>query len=486
MPISDRHGLKSRIDTNIFRTVEQTITDLEMFQSGDNVLTAVSGGPDSVALVHILFELAPRYAFKLGIAHLNHGLRQENSDQDAEFVASLADQLDLPFYHEKVDVRKYRRQHRLSLEEAARKVRYTFLNEIAQRNGFNKIALGHHIDDNAELILMYLFRGSGPQGLTGIPPMRDGKIVRPLIDLKRSEIMDYINAGKWLYVSDESNADLAFLRNKIRHQLIPELKTSYNPKIVEALNRLASIIRSEEEWIDQLVRPIFKRVVSDASQENLRLSIAPLQKQPLAAKRRIIRKAILSVHGDLRRITLSHVDAVIHLADTGPDPGELDLPDHLKVSRRGAEIVFMHQGRRLRKKNIESKPVFQYELNQPGKVVIKETGHIITIMEIGIKDLPEFGQADTNIAFFEKEKLIFPLCIRNPRPGDRFSPLGLSGTQKLKKYFIDHKVAGVDRATCPILLSQDKIIWVAGHRLDNFAKIRPETKRVFKAILSLA
>ena len=119
-------------------------------------------------------------------------------------------------------------------------------------------------------------------------------------------------------------------------------------------------------------------------------------------------------------------------------------------------------------------------------MVIKETGHVFTTREIGIKDLPEFGQANTNIAFFDIEKLKFPLCIRNPRPGDRFSPLGLSGTQKLNKFFIDHKVSSSDRATCPILLSQDKIVWVAGYRLDNFARIRSETKRVFRAVLSLA
>ena len=484
--VADRGGLKNRIETIFFRTVEQTIANLGMFKAGDNVLAAVSGGPDSVALLHILLELAPKYAFRLGIAHLNHGLRQDNSDRDAEFVASLSGRLGLPFYGEKVDVRKYRRQHRLSLEEAARNVRYAFLNEVANRNGFSKIAFGHHSDDNAELVLMYLFRGSGSQGLSGIPPMRDGKIVRPLMDLKRCEIMDYLNAKKWQYVSDASNADLTFVRNKIRHQLIPELKATYNPKIVDALNRLASIIRSEEEWIDQLVGPIFKGVVSDASQDGIRLFLAPLQQLPLAAKRRVVRKAVLSVHGDLRRITMSHVDAVIHLAGSGPGSGELDLPNQIKVSKCGAEIAFVRHGQNLRKKSIEPIPVFQYELIQPGKVVIKETGCVITTVEIGIHDLPEFEQADTNIAFFDKEKLKFPLCIRNLRPGDRFSPLGLHGTQKLNKFFIDHKVPNSARATCPILLSQDKIIWLAGYRLGNFAKIRPKTKRVIKAVLSLA
>ena len=233
--------------------------------------------------------------------------------------------------------------------------------------------------------------------------------------------------------------------------------------------------------------PIFKKAVSDKGDDSINLSIALFQPQPLAAKRRIIRKALLSVHGNLRRIRLSHVDAVIQLADNESESGELDLPNQIKVIKSASAIaLFLDHNEALRKKNIESKPAFQYELTQPGKVYIKETGFSFSIEEIGLKDLPEFDQGNPNIAFFDKERLSFPLCIRNPRPGDRFSPLGLKGTQKLKKFFIDHKVSSYDRARCPILLSQNKIVWVSGHRLDNFAKIRSDTKKVFKASLSLA
>ncbi|MBW2681133.1 MAG: tRNA lysidine(34) synthetase TilS, partial [Deltaproteobacteria bacterium] len=176
-------------NNKLLRIVEQTVTTYGMLKPRDSVLVGVSGGPDSVALFHLLLTFAPRFSLRLGVAHLNHCLRQNDSDKDAEFVASLAGRFDIPFYMHKANVRNYQLKNKLSLEEAARRVRYTFLNKEAEKNRFNKIALGHHFDDNAELVLMNLFRGSGPLGISGIPPVRDGKIIRPLIQSNRSEII---------------------------------------------------------------------------------------------------------------------------------------------------------------------------------------------------------------------------------------------------------------------------------------------------------
>jgi tRNA(Ile)-lysidine synthase len=230
--MSTKHNdfVNSHLVKRILRAVDRTLRTHCMLQNADAVLVAVSGGADSVALLHILLELAPKYSLRMAIAHLNHGLRQKESDRDEAFVASLAKQLELPFYVGREDVRGYRQRHRLSIEDAARQVRYRFYNSVAVNYGYGKIALGHHGDDNAELILMNLLRGSGPLGLSGISPVRDGKIVRPLINLRRSEIMDYVAAKNLDYVTDSSNWDLKFRRNKIRTRLIPQLKSGYNPK----------------------------------------------------------------------------------------------------------------------------------------------------------------------------------------------------------------------------------------------------------------
>ena len=204
---------KSHLEKEIHRAVDRTLRSYRMVQNGDAVLVAVSGGADSVALVYIMLELAPKYSLRMAIAHLNHCLREQESDRDEAFVAALAKQLELPSYIGREDVFRYQKRHHLSLEDAARQVRYRFYDSIAAKYGYGKIALGHHGDDNAELVLMNLLRGSGPLGLSGIAPVRDNRIVRPLINLRRSEIMDYVAVKKLDYVTDSSNLDLKFHRH---------------------------------------------------------------------------------------------------------------------------------------------------------------------------------------------------------------------------------------------------------------------------------
>ncbi|MBW1983625.1 MAG: tRNA lysidine(34) synthetase TilS, partial [Deltaproteobacteria bacterium] len=253
-------------DIHLFQSAKKTISAFGMIQKGDAILVGVSGGPDSVALLHTLRFLAPDVSFTLGIAHLNHCLRGNDSDDDARFVLSLCEKLDLPCYMAKENVLAYKKQHRLSLEEAARRVRYEFYYNTAKTNAFNKIALGHHQEDNAELILMHLFRGSGPLGISGIPPIRKLKkdnirIIRPFIELSKTQIIDFLRKNNIEYVTDKSNQDTSHLRNNIRNDLLPLLKTSYNPKIIETLNRLSSIVRSEEKWMDDIIVPLFEQTV---------------------------------------------------------------------------------------------------------------------------------------------------------------------------------------------------------------------------------
>jgi tRNA(Ile)-lysidine synthase len=304
----------NQTEQKILRIVRATIVRYRMFAPGDAVLVAVSGGPDSVVLVHLLHGLAGEYSLKLAVAHLNHSLRGPESDRDAEFVAALARNFDLPLFLEKKDVPGFQRHWRLSPEEAARRVRYEFYDAVASQNRFNKIALGHHADDNAELVLMNLLRGSGPLGLSGIAPVRDDKFVRPLIGLKRSEIMAYIAERKIAFVADSSNMDPACRRNKIRHHLIPELVKSYNPAIVESLNRLGEILQAEDQWIADAIEPVFAACVSNRGFNWIELALPEINAVELAVARRIIRKAIMSVKKDLRRITFLHADSVVELA----------------------------------------------------------------------------------------------------------------------------------------------------------------------------
>ena len=483
----------------LLHNVEQTIKKYRMFQQGDSVLVCVSGGSDSVALLHILHKLTPKFSLRLGVAHLNHGLRQKDSDNDAKFVATLAGDLDLPCYISKEDIRTFQRRHKLSMEEAARRVRYAFYDKVAEKNRFNKIALGHNSNDNAELILMYLFRGSGPLGLSGIPPVRNTgnpgtKIVRPLIMVTKSEISGFLTEKGLKHVFDISNLDTKYLRNRIRHHLIPSLKKSYNPEIIKTLNRLASIIRVEEEWIEEIIEPVFKKTVLDIKNDKITLSVPIINKIHIAARRRIIRKAIATIKGDLRRITFAHIDSIVTLLKGKSVYNCLDLPDRIRVKRNRDVLFLSKEKKRLRDLNIRSgktKEVsFEYSILKPGVkpelVFVKETGLHLKFTRIDIDHLPDTYCAGHSVAFFDIDTLSFPLVLRSSQPGDRFNPLGMKGSQKVKKFLINNKIPTPERFRYPVLLSKGKIIWVIGLRIADFVKVKPSTKIVLKAELALA
>jgi len=488
---SKRNGFQnSHIEKKIYRIVENTLHTYRMVQTGDAILIGVSGGPDSVALVHILLAFAPAYSLRIIIAHLNHCLRQTESDRDQEFVAALAKRLELPIHVEREDVRRYQKHCHLSLEEAAREVRYRFYHAIAARYGYDKIALGHHSDDNAELILMGLLRGSGPVGISGMRPVRDDKIIRPLINLRRSQIMNYLAAKKLDYIEDSSNRDSQFLRNRMRNRLIPALKDEFNPNVIVTLNRLADILHAEQQMIENFIRPIFENAIVFDRPGRLGLGIAELNQQPLAVKRRLIRKAILRVKGNLRRIAFVHIEAVLRLAQKGSRARLLDLPDRIRIRRDNDILLVSKEEQSLRRRGrapfLSTMPAYQYQLAEPGVIRIKEAAVQICFSETSKELVSEWRQPGQRIVFFDMDKIQFPLVIRSFCPGDRFSPLGMSGSQKLKKFFIDHKIGRAERANCPIVLSRNKIVWVAGHRLDNSVKITPHSRRILKAELLLA
>jgi tRNA(Ile)-lysidine synthase len=476
--------------SKLLQTVEKTIATYGMLKARDSVVIGVSGGPDSVALLHVLFLIAPCFSLKLGVAHLNHCLRRNDSDKDAQFVEVLAKKYDLPCYTYKKDVRKYQIENKLSLEEAARRVRYTFLNNVANTMHYNKIAVGHHSDDNAELILMNLFRGSGTQGLSGIPPVRDHKIIRPLIKSNRSEIIDFLCQNNLDYVSDASNRDTKYFRNRVRHDLIPLLKTAYNPKISETLNRLSSIIRSEEEWINDVVHPVYEKTLLDVQENYIILSVSMLNRYHPALQRRIIRITIENVKGDLKRIQFVNINSVIGLLEKGSAYGKVDLPDRIRIQRDRDALYVFKEKRMLRdvseKYSHSDTFSFEYQIEKLESAFIREIGANIKFTEMRMEKVFDYRYAGQHTSFFDKDTLSFPMVIRNFRSGDAFKPLGVGGTQKLKKFFIDKKVPRSERIKCPILLSRGKIIWVVGHRIDESAKVTPSTRNVLKVELLLA
>lgn len=470
----------------IIKFVAATISEYGMFQPGDAVLMGVSGGPDSVALFHILHYLSDELKIRLALGHLNHCLRGKASDNDARFARSLANAYDIPVYLEKKDVRQYKKQHKLSLEEAARDLRYSFLLDVARNNGYSKIALGHHADDNAEQILLHLFRGSGPLGMSGIPPVREGIIVRPLIKLKRDEILRFLKKNRIDYVLDKSNEDRKHLRNRIRHDLIPSIKASIQPQIASALTRLAHITKSEEEWLEQLIEPIFEESMRRRLSDRLVFSVDRLKAMHPALQRRVLRKAISEIKGDLRRITFTHIESARQHLRNGASHGSTDLPDRIRVLKSGKKLIVSTEMNPLRETAANPPlPRFDYDVRKLETVMIKEIRAKITFSRISDPLSINPRNSGHRIAFFDMDTLRFPLILRNFRPGDRFSPLGMSGTQKVKDFFINNKIPRENRGKHPMLLSEDRIIWVVGLRIDDSVKVTSSTQAVLKAEMVL-
>lgn len=473
-----------------------------MFTPGDKVLAGVSGGPDSVALVHVLVRLAERFSLAIGIAHLNHCLRGGESDRDARFVAALAKQLGLPCYSIRKDVGRCRQAWKLSPEEAARRARYEFFEETAARQQFDKIALGHHADDNAELVLMYLLRGSGPVGISGIPPVRDGRYVRPMMDLSRRRIIEFLSQNSISYITDSSNTDTRYVRNRIRHQLIPLLRNDYNPDISRTLNRLAGILRAEEAWLAPTVRELFDRCLLAEGPNRVVLSVPELRKMTAAPRRRVIRAAILQVKGNLRRIGLDHVDRLaLEILDGGGGAVRTaHLPDRIRATRTGPELCIVLENAPLRQTNaVPSAPLFHYQVASPMNSMdhpmnsmdhidlwVEEIGRRLRFSVITAAETGDWAKAPPDTAFFDMSKIRFPLIVRSIRDGDRFTPLGLQGTQKLKAFFINNKVPIQARRRCPILVSREEIIWIAGHRIADSARVTASSKNLLRIQLLLA
>lgn len=362
-------------------------------------------------------------------------------------------------------------------------MRYAFLYEIAHKKSFDRIALGHHADDNAEMVLMAMIRGSGPLGLAGIPPCREGVIIRPLFRQTRAEILRYLEENRLDSVSDASNQDLRFLRNRVRHRLMPLIRSEFNPSFCETVNRTADILRDEERWADHRADVLFDTCIVEQKASSVQLHVADLEKLPRAGLRRVLRKAISAVRGDLRRITQRHIESAMGLSlETH---GQIHLPGRLRIAREGSRLHIFRDDPS--SETMAAETEYLYTIRSPESVRIEEAGVRITFSEVPPDSRPEnYKELSPQIVFFDRDKLQFPLTLRNARPGDRFQPLGMNGTQKLKKFFNQRKIPPNQRWKHPILLSGDRIIWIVGLQIEDFAKITAKTQFLLRAELFLA
>lgn len=453
--------------------VKATISRYEMFKPGELVVVALSGGPDSVCLLHILHSLKEQLGISLVAAHYDHGLRPSEDASETRFVTSLAGSMAVPFETEKA--RSLLRRRTASVEEAARNARYHFLERVMKKHGAQKVALAHQLNDQAETVLMRLLRGSGSSGLGGIPPCRDRVIVRPLIEISRKEIEAYIKARNLSYVVDSSNLQTSFLRNRIRLELLPLLE-QYQPRLVERLAETADILRMEDEYLEKIVTAWVNGESGISPDGDLSIGLRSFMALPLPLRRRAVRQLIAKVKKNLRRLGSKHVRSVLALAEAEKPQASLDLPGKVCVQRTYDRLVFGSS-------RPEGDGPFAYVIRKPGIFPLKKIGRTLTLEETTVPKTLR-GKAMRCTAYVDAEKLRYPLSIRNFRPGDRFVPLGMKGHKKIKDFFVDLKVPAEERHVTPIVFSRRTPVWICGYRMDDRFKVTPETKRVLKMTLT--
>ncbi|HEY5976038.1 MAG TPA: tRNA lysidine(34) synthetase TilS, partial [Geobacteraceae bacterium] len=357
------------------------------------------------------------------------------------------------------------------LEEAGREARYAFLREVATRHGAQVIALAHHADDQAETLLMRLLRGAGGSGLAGMRPgSADGQLVRPLLACSRAEIEAYLRGRGLTWREDSSNRDLNFLRNRVRHELLPLLAT-YNPAVAERLATTATALAGDELLLTKGVEEAAQRCLKVVSPDKVTASCAALRQEIAGSRPRLYRYALAAVKGDLRRIGSRHLLAIERLYQARRPAGLLHLPGGILVSRSYDLLVFAAGS------PLQPDTGFEMVIEGPGTYEIDNVG----MLEVATADPPvDWGRVPATTAYVDLATVPFPWLIRPFRSGDRFAPLGMSGSRKVKEYFIDQKIPVADRRRIPLVFSGPTLFWLAGQRLAQQARLTPASTQVFR------
>jgi tRNA(Ile)-lysidine synthase len=432
---------------DLLAQVQRTIANWQMLEKGDRLLVAVSGGPDSVALLHLLWRLGRELNLSLYVVHLNHQLRGSAADGDQEYVRQLASSLSLPFFTENVDVASLAKQRRLTVEEAGRLARYRLFSRVAHQVQAGKVALGHNADDQAETVLMRLIRGAGARGLGGMAPVGQHSglvVVRPILECYRAQIEAYCLWAKLEPRCDATNREPIYFRNRIRSRYLPLLEEE-NPSLRQNLAQTAQILRAEDDYLDQVAEKL-----SCHWQEGEVPRADLLCHRALS--RRAVRLAVSRWFGEVW--SFEHIEAVIGLAQRGE--GRLSLPGGREAKLEGELITIgcPHPWRF---------PDYHYLLPCPGSVWIPEWD-----LKLSIRRTYDFEPGPGREYFLEKE-LQFPLMVRTRKPGDRFRPRGVPGTKKLQDWFVDAKLPRRFRDTFPLLVDGEGILWVVGRRRSSRA-----------------
>ncbi|MCX8094588.1 MAG: tRNA lysidine(34) synthetase TilS [Caldisericia bacterium] len=451
---------------NIIIKVKNFIEENSLILPQDKIVVAFSGGPDSTFLLYFLKE---NYNNPIILVHLNHLLRGEDSDLDEIFIRKVSQKLKIPLFVRRLNIKKLSEERKKSIEEVGREERFKFFNEILKRENFTKIALAHNFDDNIESILMNFIRGTGLKGLQGILP-KWGNIIHPILIVKREEIMKYLKEKNLQFRVDKTNLESIYLRNKIRNELIPYIEKEYNKSFKEKLFDLSEIVKYDEELLNEITQDKIKEVLKKFD-DCFSIEIKNFKNLHKSIQRRIIREIINNIGEDLREFSVKNIDDVINLINKKSGK-EIILSKEL-IARREKDVIIIE-------KISTNFKDYLIEINELGEV--KKDG-----LKITLKLIDKMEKVNNPFeAYFDFDKISFPLYIRPPKFGEKFTPLGLKFSKKLQDFLTDLKVPKSVKWKIPILSdSKSDILWIIGLRINENYKVSEMTKRVLYITIEL-
>ena len=512
--------------TDVLQEVRQAVHQHDLIPPGEEVVVGVSGGPDSLCLLHTLCRLGETMDLRLHVAHLDHATRGDASEQDARFVQSVADAWGLPVTIERRNIPALADEHGLAFEETARRVRYAFMDRVAQRVGASRIAVGHNADDQAETVLMHIVRGSGLSGLRGMLPLTplksyrllapfeegsqrrrcaDGKgtaealtqdaasaslkaretgstscLIRPLLEVPRRDIEDYCEEHGLNPRFDRSNLDTTYFRNRLRHELLPELE-HYNPRIKARLRHLAAVVAADYELIAEARREAWEGVIREERGDGVVFDQSAWQALPVSLQRATLRHAAYRLRRSLRDVTFAHVENARRVALEGETGKASTLPMGLEL-RVGYETLTV--GDADGNGPPPDEPLLWEDeplpVSVPGTTPLPETEWILTSHPLDRWSMAEVASPDHPwTGYLDAETLEKPLVLRSRREGDRMEPLGMGGKHaKVSELMINLKIPDAWRDHVPLLVAGGEILWLCGRRISERARVDEQTEEV--------
>lgn len=450
--------------------VIETIENNSMFSKGDRVVVAVSGGPDSICLLHLLNSIKDRFNIEICAAHVNHCLRGAEADADEEFVSEFCKQLNIEFYVKRVDINKLAKEEKLSSEMAGRKARYDFFEEVRRSFSGNKIAIAHNANDRAETILMRIIRGTGLDGMVGIKPIRDEIFVRPLINVSRNDIEKYCLDNKISPRIDKTNLERLYTRNKIRLDLIPYIVNNFNEDVVASLNRLGDIVSIDNDYIQKNANKKYDIYCYKDKNNIIIKKRAFCEHEAIVS--RVLRKAINELTGNVYNIEKQHISEIIHIQNIGTGK-KVYLPNNIVAYNNYGDICLGIKNDVI----INNTKVSKINVKDSDEMQFDDFKFKITFLDdkAGVK-----LTQDEFVKYFDADKTGRNINIRYRKDGDKFKPLGMKVHKKLKDIFINLKIPREDRDSIPLVCFDTEIGWIVGHKISENFKIDNKTKTILK------